>query len=1661
MALNDERLIKNSLLFISLRGNSDTDDNIEDVKKWIEEGADVNAMDGNDGGNSPLHVAARKGRAAIAQLLIQEGAEVTRKNWSGETPLDFARTHHTDHREIIHLLEKAEESTRNHNNESLTTRETQNAKIECENDDRRNGAVHDFKFVKRAGTSGVCGQLYETKLLSLVLMRALNDDQIEHFLLGTNIRGVGDMDDICLRYRVRGLQLPIVLFVQAKHREDTDKGRLTVEDVRSASGDFSLRKYFESYLTIKDRFRADTEDPMFEGDFSDVECNLVIYTPAKESFSKKKTEREVSEKVHYLINTGEETEIFQYDHDENDIELLTKMTVIERLKKLGAVFLEFIMSEKNKPEMLLIDKHIARYHVVMAREVLQQSKVQQVNKECRLWEFRPEFFESDSEYLVALKRTFVKELSTKRCDQSKISNTDRDNFQQLIEHPCADTIGKLIGKLVTYNEKTKKLQLIEVSAFMKKIKSNEFQTLKLRLSKIVVNENIINKAVEIKLATMEIKLPLSFGNLDMTFRGSEAKVQKRIKTVADKVIHLLEINKNTKIVEINDDIVGPGKIIEQGILDINGGIGSAVGNLFVLDSDTNMLQFDLENKALPEHTALFLKELNNVGYKPVNENLKQYRIKINIEGFPKDSFNGDEYDKRQARDFLNKLWFYANQAKEDKVERILKGDINKYYNNEKDAYQFKFKIHSDAIFLRSHDEIQKWWMQPGETSYLNKSSELFDLAKQAVIDNPLLTVLNFMYNLKVQNIRIKFNDIAVNALELGETNKKLLNVITEANILSGIKITQHYEKQDRHSFIDFDYVLSLPLEDYNTMLQELQITNIETLIVVYEKLTYYEGLCNKLKEIIELFNGKKIIVVTDNILGEELKEHFGDKYRSVRDDNTYLIDLTEASQTKILKESTIVFQGDELCFKSVLHENARSLVRTEILQALIYKEKIEIGLSLKNQNYKDVNSFIERSLSGSDETYSVQTLHDIDEDVVVVTGRPGMGKSALLTHLALNTKLTKPLPWIVRLNLPDYEKEFTRWQEQSLTIDIPLVLQFLCKIALKNINKLTNIHLGHHTDQVTVSHVEEDIAPVTLFELELFLYLYNSGNVIFLFDDFNAMCPHYEEEMLQIFKLLKKEGKRMWIMTCPYKHTKSPLVNEFGNSYKLDPFHAKEKKVYLERFFKTNLQLEKLNYDQFENIRSFLEYMSKITNMRLVSDPQREVLPILSLTFHFIYVMAVKFFKSEINRASAATIRAKLRENFEIDLDQYSAVDDVLGRTADDEELELSGTPLHLYIAANYFKFRIEDSISFLLSEQEARNKWDFLLNSVTLYQHYIEAHMKRIVYKEDADNDFIVSTYQQTRKEFFEKHKKLGLFTICREKDLSKFMKPDEIDEIRETIGRIRRGEDRSSLIDCVVNEVPRFAHLVFAEYFAVECLSDMMKQLVSDNDHNPLMNAPLWQSILNILLFNASPGLRKAFNYKLQTDNALAEVAKSNICREVVFELLLKNDRRKTERDEQSSDTITDAIEDGFMNIVNLFISSAQMNLHTGNVNDALNLLRRSKDKLIAFGKEYADIVTTVVDSLENMDLEKLGGLLSSGRLTEVPVRHANDYCSSEGSELHRHVVAGTSQIPVLVQNIQQLCQQTNLQDTLKNVAQNCVQIVLNDMLDILKTQADPELD
>jgi ankyrin repeat protein len=72
------------------------------LQDLIDSGADINMKSSSRGGETALHLAARKGNMECASLLLESGADIEAKDYLGRSALQLAAE--LGQREIVHLL---------------------------------------------------------------------------------------------------------------------------------------------------------------------------------------------------------------------------------------------------------------------------------------------------------------------------------------------------------------------------------------------------------------------------------------------------------------------------------------------------------------------------------------------------------------------------------------------------------------------------------------------------------------------------------------------------------------------------------------------------------------------------------------------------------------------------------------------------------------------------------------------------------------------------------------------------------------------------------------------------------------------------------------------------------------------------------------------------------------------------------------------------------------------------------------------------------------------------------------------------------------------------------------------------------------------------------------------------------------------------------------------------------------------------------------------------------------------------------------------------------------------------------------------------------------------------------------------------------------------
>ncbi|XP_038105340.1 uncharacterized protein LOC6053726 [Culex quinquefasciatus] len=268
--MNNKQLLRAARLLLAIE-----EGNIAQVGAILDEddggAAAVNFVNHHNKCQTPLHDAVRGGDPQLVELLLSRGANAELRNVDNKKPLDLCAGLDGGRRRAVEAVFR-EFFRRNKLRVRGVEREGQ--KVE--------GMVRTF--VKRPGTAAV-GQFYETKLLTMVLFRLLNDDRVRRFYLGNNLDEAGAFDDIVLRVVDEGGGEGKVWCLQAKHREAASSVNFRdLINMAKKGGDFHLVKYFDSFLKIRYMFGGGGEHAIFRGEYELVELELIIFTPAVINF---------------------------------------------------------------------------------------------------------------------------------------------------------------------------------------------------------------------------------------------------------------------------------------------------------------------------------------------------------------------------------------------------------------------------------------------------------------------------------------------------------------------------------------------------------------------------------------------------------------------------------------------------------------------------------------------------------------------------------------------------------------------------------------------------------------------------------------------------------------------------------------------------------------------------------------------------------------------------------------------------------------------------------------------------------------------------------------------------------------------------------------------------------------------------------------------------------------------------------------------------------------------------------------------------------------------------------------------------------------------------------------------------------------------------------
>ncbi|KAJ8705856.1 hypothetical protein PYW08_012902 [Mythimna loreyi] len=1400
-------------------------------------------------------------------------------------------------------------------------------------------------YSKREGTSGIRGQLYGTKLISLLYFRAFHDVTIKEFQLASNVDNIGNFADICFKAKVDGFVKPVSVFIQTKHRENENQNLKN-----------DLATYFHSYLKIRKSFERSNSVWLFNGTFDDTECLFVIYTTAKGDLGNDSVTSAFSGKLNDLIDTvkvdvdgtptGTSGTAMKQQKREENVELLRKVAMMEQATSLAERIAYFIDDDANY-ETMLSDDLVLLYHIILAQKVLEVTEIQPEGH--RTASFRHDFFNTNDEYLIKFKDKLFKEILKKRI-------TEPDDVKRLLsefltEPSDATKLSKLIGTVITYNNG--RLE------FDKQFTEDFKPLLDNYVSRSTVNEAVEMAATEI-LSSRKFKVPAAFGNKDLIISGREEDIETKLSRLSSRIVELVDKYKSSDNVIIDDTF-------EDGLLKLNGSIVSAIGNIFVLDNNPKLMKITENSESLGPLAKRLYKKLND----GIN-NLHDLKFYFKFDKLPKLSFDCSEYENNIARDFLKRLLFYTKQANEEGVEKHLKSEIEEYQRD----YPNYFQVKTDAIFLKYHNEIQKWWMELKQVTFLTRESDLFNKAINNIIKDPLMSSINVTYMSKIKQYEYKFSEDALSSLNLLNQHKYDV-IISENSTLTVVKVLQLMKNKDV-VVLDVDYVMALPTNDRNALRAELTNTNTEKVIIfICDKIRNTRNEKKFLLNIANSVQDKNTIIITNNVKSFEILQKYFPKVNNiVHDHKISLIDMSNDSQKCILESARVMFQGTEVRLDLIIDDKSKAYVKGDVLNQIINEETIVVGKQIVNRNYDEMKHLhVDRRLkkAGDDDVY-FKTLNDRDHDVVLVTAEPGTGKSTLLTHLSLKTKELYPEVWIVRVNLLEYSKEFSKWKEEKSPINLLEALKFICKVIVsEKLGNENNVEIVLREENCIVDLKECSGDHSTEFQLKLFLHFYQKNKLIFLFDGFDEICPHYTNEVIKFFKTIRNGRHRMWITSRSYNEVKTILQHEFGPSYEIENFSYMEMQRYLENFWEHNLKLEELNTAQLKNVKEFIEYMSKLQDVKLNG---------FAIQLHSVYMNAVHYLFSEIKFK-----HIPMWINNKNDYDRfYCQVKDSDYMTSLHKN-NREGNPLNLLLAAVFVESNIK-SVNNKGQEHKdsddnnSTKKWNLEINGFTFFERFLETKMKIIRFQDKNEmnifNPDIIITYDKELTNFISKHKKLSAYALFKQHSHTLFSTKD-LEEIQETIRFIEKGEEKTGLIYGVANEVPIF---ILSEYFAIEYVCDCLK------NEEDIEKQAMWIDFIFEVIFSTQSfmNIRNIFDHKMKADNTLMGILENH--KEEIFNKIMEQGRLSSQfivgtyvREidfVRQNWALSTALSEQLQNFILFFVKLLKCYIKESNLNNFLEIVKKSQLLTSACTYKCEVLLIFIIDMVRELDEAKLTSVL-----------------------------------------------------------------------------------
>ncbi|KAJ9591792.1 hypothetical protein L9F63_001609, partial [Diploptera punctata] len=712
-------------------------------------------------------------------------------------------------------------------------------------------------------------------------------------------------------------------------------------------------------------------------------------------------------------------------------------------------------------------------------------------------------------------------------------------------------------------------------------------------------------------------------------------------------------------------------------------------------------------------------------------------------------------DLTDYSEFLSKVFYYTEQARESKLDDFIKDKLKILYGN-------------DDIFDKLIQEAQKWWRE--SNIYLTVKAEFF----QSIIQKCATSITKGMPTLKLKFTEHECNNIKTFLID----NRKII-LRSNCTNLSCMKVLQ--------SLKGCLYVDVCTLQTHLSEVLMVWKFGIYKVIVIEGEIIDE----NILKKLISALENKSVIVVSkDEDVQMYQQLNFASFFDSFR-----LSQLNEASQRELL-EQEVIFQGYPAKLNLLVDKDfLENVVTAEIVMKL--QNSMEIGQKLDDLDPCYIpRTFLRKEFVTNDIFISGNTL--------AISGITKNQLKCLISEMTENKVLLE-----YEVNVLEFSKDKLETKCNNYIIGGETEFKKFCE-------KYRG-HWIHKTDEGF--HWKKTEKSLSILSISKFFEQkyanYSVEEILSLSDDLILLIAEAgmgkSTELCNIAHLLKENDRSIWVTKVDLNHCKDLLKQDQISAMefieKVSKLRTEFEKQLFEYYFKSNENIVVL-LDGFDEVSPSLSHCV----FRLI----KEIIDKQTLRYYNFPILPfnLETFSSDDQRNFLLrNWKQNVLHTEEYDLNEFiSSLLTLVDSSLSDRMKEVTGIPLQTRMLAEVYqeeaeifcksgKIELPQSLNVLeLFDMFFEKKWE-------VYCKKINVGVEAVMLEQLIDNQKI---------EFQQSLMITALVSNLDQEDIESLIISYDIFEKNKTIAEtFDKGLDNTGIISDFIDNKAIFIHRTYEEYF------------------------------------------------------------------------------------------------------------------------------------------------------------------------------------------------------------------------------------------------------